>query len=161
LGALMIVVGFVVSLVLLDTGSAPDADAFSRLMGLPIFCTWVLFTSFYVSAIRRRRRPEAHKLLIILASAAALGAASFRILTRILGFGTGVAAAGSLAPVLFPVLGILHDRRHGRPVHPVYAWGVAAFVVVIGGAYLVGPTPVGEAMADGLARIGRAVRPLY
>ena len=161
LAVLMIVVGLIVSLVLIDTARAPEPDPFAELMGLPIFATWVVFTAFYVEAIRRRRRVGHHKRLILLASAAPLGSAIVRILAPILGSGAGVSVGGSLAATLFPVFGVMHDRRNGGRLHPVYMWGIPAMVLIIGGAYLVGDTAGGEVMARGLAWVGRALRPLY
>lgn len=161
LGALMIGVGLVVSVVQIDLARAPDGNPFWQLMGVPIFGVWILFTVFYVEAIRRRRRVEDHKRLIVLASAAALSAATFRIVVRVAGFGIWVAIFGMLAAVIFPLIAILHDRQRQPSVHPVYAWGVAAMVVMIVATFLLGVTPWGDTVEQGLAWVGRMLRPLY
>jgi len=161
LGALMIVVGLVVSLVQIDLARAPDGNPFWQLMGVPIFGVWILFTVFYVEAIRRRKRVEDHKRLIVLASASALSAATFRIVVRIAGFSIWVAVIGTLAAVIFPLIAILHERQRQAASHPVYAWGVAAMVGMIAATFLLGVTPGGDMIEQGLAWVGRMIRPLY
>ncbi|HEX6307502.1 MAG TPA: hypothetical protein VFZ69_04900 [Longimicrobiales bacterium] len=161
LGALMITVGLIVSLVQIDRARAPDGDPFWQLLGVPIFGVWVLFTAFYLEAMRRRRRIEDHKRLIILASATALSAATFRIVVRIAGFEKWIAITGMLVCVAFPLVGIIADRRARIGIHPIYAWGVPAIVLVIGGSFLLGVTPVGDVLERGLGRAGRMLRPLY
>ena len=161
LGALMITVGLVVSVVQIDLARAPDGNPFWQLMGVPIFGVWILFTVFYVEAIRRRKRVEDHKRLIILASAAALSAATFRIVARIAGFGIWVAIIGMLAAVIFPLIAILHDRQRHTATHPVYAWGVTAMVAMIVATFLLGFVPAGDMIEQGLAWVGRMLRPLY
>jgi hypothetical protein len=157
----MIMVGLVVSLVQIDLARAPDGNPFWQLMGVPIFGVWILFTVFYVEAIRRRKRIEDHKRLIVLASAAALSAATFRIVARIAGFSIWVAIIGMLAAVTFPLIAILHDRQRQTAVEPIYAWGVAATVAMIVATFLLGVTPAGDMIAQGLAWVGRMIRPLY
>lgn len=161
LGALMILVGLIVSVVQIHLAQKPDADPFWQLMGVPIFWIWVLFTVFYIEAIRRRRRFEEHKRLILLASAVPISAASFRILVQFVEFGTGVTVVGCLLPVLFPLVAMFHDRRRSLAAHPVYLWGIPAMVVIIGGSFLIGLAPGGELAEQGLAWLGGALMPLY
>lgn len=161
LGVLMVLVGLVVSVVQIHMAQMPNADPFWQLMGVPIFCIWGLFTIFYVEAIRRRRRLEEHKRLILLASAVPISAASFRILVQFVEFGTGVAVVGCLLPVLFPLAAIINDRQSSRTMHPVYLRGVPVMVLVIGGSFLLGVAPGGELAEQSLARLGRALMPWY
>ena len=161
LGALMVVVGFIVSLVQIDKAAAPDGNPFWQVMGVPIFSVWVLFTAFYVEAMRRRRRTEDHKRLIILASAVALSAATFRIVVWFAGFAPWIAAAGMIVCVVFPLVGMVSDWRKHHTIHPVYAWGVAAIVLVIASAFQLAGTAEGRVVEQGLAWAGGLVRPLY
>lgn len=161
LGAAMILVGIVVTLVQIDRALGPEGDPFWQLMGLPIFGIWVLFTVFYTEAIRRRRRIDEHKRLIVLASAVALSAASARILFQIWGFRPWVAAVGCLACLVFPLVAMIHDRRTRHESHPVYLWGVPAAALVIGGAFLLDGTPGGELMERGLGWAGRIAEWVY
>jgi hypothetical protein len=161
LATVMIVAGVIVSVVRIDMARQPDGDPFWQLMGLPIFAVWVLFTVFYSAAIRRRRRVDEHKRFIVLASAVGLAAATFRIVVRVLGFNAWTAAIGILVCIIFPLAGMIHDRNRRDAVHPVYGWGVAATVVLIGGAFLLGGTTAGAVIERGLASIGGALTPLY
>lgn len=161
LGTLMILVGLIVSLVQIDKARAADGNPFWQLMGVPIFGVWILFTIFYLLAMHRRRRVEDHKRFIILASAVALSAATFRIVAKVAGFNTSVAIVGMLACVIFPIAAIIHDRRTRHGIHPAYAWGVPAIVLVIAGSFLLGVTPLGDVVSAGLGWMGGVVRPLY
>jgi hypothetical protein len=161
LGALMIVVGFIVSVVQIDRARALDGDPFWQFMGVPIFGTWLLFTGLYVAAMRRRRKIDHHRRLIILASAVPLSAATFRIVVHVTGFSPVSAIGGMLVCLIFPALGILHDRRGQGASHPVYAWGVPAIVLVICASFLPGVVPGGDVIVQALGWLGRLVRPLY
>lgn len=161
LGATMVAVGLLVSLVQIQRARGPDGDPFWQLMGIPIFAAWVLFTACYVEAMRRRRRVAEHKRLIILASAVALSAATFRIVVKVAGFSTTTAIVGMLSAMLFPLAAMVHDYRKQRIVHPVYAWGVPILTLIICGAFIVAHIPAGEALGRVLGGLGHRLEPLY
>lgn len=161
LGVVMIVVGVIVSAVQVDLARRPDGNPFWALMGVPIFAIWMLFTAFYVSAIYLRKRKASHKQFIVLASAAALSAATFRILVVFFGFATWVAIAGCLAPAFFVIAAMAHDYRKRRPVSRVYLWGGSAMVAVIAGAFLLVLTPGFDFVENGIGWLGEALMPLY
>lgn len=161
LGALMIAVGLLVSVVQIDSARRSDGDPFWQLMGVPIFAVWLLFTVFYVEAMRRRRRIEEHKRLIVLASAVALSAATFRIVVRLAGFDVWSAFIGMITALAFPLLAMVYERRVRASVHPIYIWGVLAIMAIIAGTFLLGGTPVGDRAEQGLAWLGDRLRPLY
>lgn len=160
LAAVMIAVGLIVSSVRVEM-SLETRDPFWALMGLPIFSIWILFTVFYVAAIYRRRHAADHKRLILLASAVALSAATFRIFVRILGFAPWVAIVGTLAPSLFMVAGMIYDHRTFGKIHRAYLWGVPAMLGVVGGAFVLVMTPAGEGVTQAVASVGRVLRPYY
>jgi hypothetical protein len=161
LATVMIAVGLIVSTVRIDMSLGPDGDPFWALMGVPIFSIWILFTAFYGGALHYRRRAADHKRLMLLASAVAAAAATFRIFVEIFGLARWVAIAGTLAPSLFIVAGMVHDYRTDRQIHPVYAWGLTAMIGVIGGAFLIAMTPGGEGVKQAIAWIGRLLSPFY
>ena len=161
LGAIMIGVGFLVSVVRVETATGPEPDPFWALMGMPIFSIWLLFTGFYIAAIVLRKRSAAHKRLMMVASAAALSAATFRVFVVILGFEVWVAVIGTLSPVLFMIAGMLHDLRGERRIHPVWLMGVSAMLVLTGGAFLLGSIPGGDSVTEAVAWVGRKLLPLY
>jgi hypothetical protein len=161
LAAVMISVGLIVSTVRVAMSLGPNGDPFWSLMGVPIFSIWILFALFYVAAIYHRRRAADHKRLILLASAVAMSAATFRVFTRIFGFEQWVAIVGTLAPNLFMLAAMIYDYVSVGKVHRVYRWGVLAMLIVVGGAFLLVLTPPGESVKQAVASIGRLLRPLY
>jgi uncharacterized membrane protein YozB (DUF420 family) len=161
LATVMIAVGLIVSTVRIDMSLGPDGDPFWALMGLPIFSIWVLFTVFYAAAIYRRRRAADHKRLMLLASAVALSAATFRIFVEIFGLERWVAIVGTLAPNFFMVGAMIYDYRSVRQIHRMYLWGVPTMLGAVGGVFLLGMTPAGEVVKQAVAWFGRLLRPLY
>jgi len=161
LATVMITVGLIVSTVRVDMSLGPAGDPFWTLMGVPIFSIWVLFTVFYAAAIYCRRRAADHKRLMLLASAVALSAATFRIFVEIFGFEQWVAIVGTLAPNLFMVAAMIHDYRDVRKIHRVYLWGVPVMIGVVGGAFLLAMTPAGVVVQQAVAWVGRLLRPFY
>lgn len=102
-----------------------------------------------------------HKRFILLASAAALSAATFRIVVRIFGFEHWSATLGTLTPSVFVFAAMIHDHRMMRKIHPVNIWGLTAMLALVGGSFILGMTPAGEVVKHGLAWVGRVLKPLY
>jgi hypothetical protein len=102
-----------------------------------------------------------HKQFIMLASAVALAAATFRILGRVFGFTPTVAIAGCLAPVLFIIVAMIHDYRKWHSISHVYLWGASATTVLVAGAFLLAMIAGGELVKGGIGSIGRVLGPLY
>jgi hypothetical protein len=161
LAAIMIGVGLIVSTVRVHMALEAGGDPFWTFMGLPIFSIWVLFTAFYSAALVRRRRAAEHKRLMLLASAVALGAATFRIFVQVLGFTPWVAIVGTLAPIGFIGAAMIYDRRRLGSVHRVYVWGLTAILAVVGGAFVLGVHPGGAVASRGVAWVGNVLTPLY
>jgi hypothetical protein len=161
LGALMVGVGLVTSTVRVDLANAPDIDPFWEMMGLPIFAIWILFTLFYGLAIYRRWKPADHKRLILLASAAALGAATFRVFVVVLGFEPWVAVIGTMAPNAFIVAAMAYDIGTTSRVHRVYAWGLPVSVFLVASGFYLAMSPSGELIKHAVGSLGRLLRPLY
>lgn len=161
LAAIMVGSGLVVAAVQIDRALSPDGSPFWDFMGLPILSLLVLFSVFYAVAIRRRRIPADHKRLMLLASTAALPAATFRILTRAIGFEQWVSVVGFYLPVLFLVAAIVYDYRRGETLHRVYQWGIPAWILLTGTMFVAAATPGGDVLKQGLGWVGRVVAPLY
>lgn len=92
----MVAAGLIVSTVQVDLARRPDGNPFWQLMGLPIFAIWILFAIFHTTAIYRRKDRVIHKQFILLASAVALAAATFRVLVQVLGFAQWVPSPAAL-----------------------------------------------------------------
>ena len=98
-----------------------------------ILSNLALFLLFYGAALRMALtgRMQAHKRLMIVASAIGIGAGFFRLILFLSGFHPLSLPAGVLSCSLFIVVGMAYDRITRRSVHPVYWIGLAAFVVVM------------------------------
>jgi hypothetical protein len=154
--AVMVVTGLVVVTVQVASGSPLWAR-----IGLVIFSVLVLFLAFYVLALRHWRTPALHKRYIVLASSVALGAAVFRLLLRSPVRIPEPQIVGILLSNLFIVAAMLHDRRDGQRVHPVYIKGFALALTVEVVAVALALSPAGGMINAGLAAVGRALRVLY
>ncbi|GAA4869446.1 hypothetical protein [Luteimonas vadosa] len=99
----------------------------------PLFLSnLLLFVAFYAAAIRMAmtNRLQAHKRLIIVASAIVVGAGSARVLMLLSEFHPLSVPIGILACSLFIVIGIVYDWLTVRSVHPVYWIGLVAVLGV-------------------------------
>jgi hypothetical protein len=160
LGAVMVGVGFVVSVVRVEDGTGPNADPFWAFMALPIFAIWLLFTGFYAAAIVYRHRPAEHKRFMLLASAAALSAATFRIVGFTIGTTTTLNIVGFLLPTIFVFIAMADEYRQRHRVHRVYLTGLALTYGLLALAFTLVANP-GNQVQMALALVGRAVRPIY
>lgn len=161
LATLMVASGLLVLGVQMQAAESAAEPTFFGLFGQMIFATLVLFAAFYVAALRWRRNGAYHKRLVLVASAAGMGAAMFRLVSAIVGQVLWAAPVGILATNAFIIWGIVHDWRTEPRVHPVYRIGLVACVALELGAWLLTPTPVGVAFAQSLAWVGRAGAVLY
>ncbi len=155
-GTAMVVIG-----TQMNASLQPDGSPFWQGMGPAVFATLVLFVIFYTQGILARRDRDRHRRFMLLASAGGMGAAGFRIMGQILGFGISAGVAGILVPNLFIVAAMVMDWRRGHPVHPVYRVGLPLSVGLEVTAFLITPTPVGHALAEALAWFGRLAAPWY
>jgi hypothetical protein len=161
LAVAMVGTGLVVLGTQMQASLQPDGPAFWQAMGLPVFSTLVLFTLFYILGLRARRDRNRHRRFMLLASTGGLGAASFRIAAQYIGFGPSAGVVGILAPNLFVLVAMAVDWKRGRGIHRVYRYGLPVSVGLEAAAFLVTPTPVGRALAEALAWVGRLAAPLY
>lgn len=161
LGAIMVVVGLIVSAVQVALAQRPDGSPFWQLMALPILAIWLLFTVFYVAAMVRRRNRVVHRQLIVLASAVALSAATFRVVLQIGGFTPATAVIGCLVPVVFVLAAMVYEHRRNGSISVLYAVGGAAMLVIISGAFALTLSPGYGVVERSAAWIGEVVSPLY
>ncbi len=139
----------------LDTG-----DPFWSASGPAVFATLALFITFYVAALRMRRRSDWHKRLMIIASVGGMGAATFRLCMVLFGPDSAM-WLGLLGSNLFIVAGIVHDSLCEKRVHPAWWIGLYTCVGLEAGVLLLTPTPPGQALSHALAAIGRMFHFLY
>lgn len=155
LASLMVASGLLVIGVRMAEASASADPSFWAMFGPMIFTTLALFAGFYAAALIRRRVGASHKRLVIVASAAGMGAAAFRIIAALWGQVMWAVPAGILASNLFIVAGMAHDYIREKRVHPAYQMGLLVCVGVEVGVWMLTPTSAGRALAQGLAWVGR------
>jgi uncharacterized membrane protein YozB (DUF420 family) len=146
LAAAMVVAGTVTAVRTAARGGAPPGADPLAFLAIPIF-DMVLFSLFVILALARRREPEAHKRLMLLAYISIMVAAVARI--------PGVLALGPPAffglTFLFVVAGILYDRFSRGCIHPVYVWGGIVFLASIPLRLAVSTTAIWQSLAGMLA----------
>lgn len=170
LAIVMVFTGILVAAVRIEQGlSTEDPNeltVFWKDFGQLIMFNMLPFAVFYTAAIVRRRKPDMHKRLIIMASASALPAAIFRI---IVGFGgfywlatpAWVMPAAFLLPAVFIVVGMIRDRISRGAVHRIYVVGLVILLFVHGIGLVVVGTPTGEALSRIMAGFARVFGWLY
>ncbi len=89
--------------------------------------TMLLFGVFVAAGVAVRRRPDAHKRLMVLATIGLLPAAIGRAAITILGVFHPALLLGTTA--FFVVAMAIHDRRSRRRVHPVTLWAGSALIL--------------------------------
>ncbi|HEX4848728.1 MAG TPA: hypothetical protein VFV30_11330 [Novosphingobium sp.] len=141
---LMLTAGLAVTIALAREGRVPFFFYPQQfVVGDPLsLFTFVGLTAWAVS---RRGDPEWHVRLQICALAAITGPGFGRLLPMPLIAPYGFEAAG-LAGLVFPLAGLIRDRRLGLPAHPAWLWGMAAIVAMIAGMDLIAYSPLGDAI---------------
>lgn len=157
LAAVMTFTGLLVASVRIEQGlSEPNPSEFTTFwknFGLLIFYSLVVFVGFYAAAIAKRKHPEVHKRLMIIASASAIPAATFRIIVGVAGFywlatPPWVMPAAFYLPCVFIIGGMLFDLVVTGSIHRVYLIGLAIVV----GVYTLGLGLAGTAAGDAVSR---------
>jgi hypothetical protein len=104
-----------------DPGTTPVEMLLGNLV------TMLFFGVFAGAGLASRRRPDAHKRFMVLATIGLLPAAIGRALITILGVFHPALPLGSVA--FFVVAMAIHDRRSATHVHPVTLWGGLILIV--------------------------------
>ena len=99
---------------------APGVDP-RVFMVVPLF-DMVLFAALVGSAVYLRRRPQAHKRLMLLATVNLLGAAAAR-LPRGYHISGSPILYGFIVVDMLVLVGVLYDLATRHRVHPAYLWG--------------------------------------
>lgn len=160
---LMTVTGVLVLTVRVEESVRTGAPQVWSLYGPLILSNLVLFIAFYAAALymAMKNRIEAHKRLMIVASAAGIGAGFSRVIMFMTGFHPLSIPMGTLGCAIFIIIGMSYDRFQRRTVHPAYWIGVVALLVV---EFSLLPQVNGDAVArinEGLAVVGDHLGILY
>lgn len=130
--AAMVLTGILVLSVRVEEATRNGEPQVWLLYGPLILSNLILFVSFYTAGVRMalKNRLQAHKRLMVVASAIALGAGFFRLILFLSGFHPLSLPIGVLSCSLFIVFGIIYDWITRRAVHPVYWIGLIALLAV-------------------------------
>ncbi|ATY34800.1 hypothetical protein [Sphingomonas psychrotolerans] len=140
----MVVIGITITATMVRNGTTPFffLPAYFLVMNsLSILC----FGGLLAAAILLRRRTEWHRRLVYCAVAVLTGPAFGRLLPMPLLIpyaGWAVFAA----VMVWPLIGILADRRRHGAVHPAWAWGVGALIATQLATAWIPHTPLGIAL---------------
>jgi hypothetical protein len=141
---LLLVMGSWISIDVTQRGTAPF---FFRpqhfLIANPL--SLIVFAGLSYAAIRMRRQTDWHMRLHICAMAAIIGPGFGRLLPMPLLIPYAFEIAG-LVGLLFPLAGMIRDKRKFGRVHPAWLWGVLAILAVIPVSHLIGNSWVGDAI---------------
>ena len=141
---LLLVMGSWISIDVTQRGTAPF---FFRpqhfLIANPL--SLIVFAGLAYAAIRLRRQTDWHMRLHICAMAAIIGPGFGRLLPMPLLIPYAFEIAG-IAGLLFPLAGMIRDKRKFGRVHRAWLWGVFAILSVIPASYLIANSPLGDAI---------------
>lgn len=140
----MLVLGYLVTVAMVRRGQVPF---FFRPIQFLMFDpgTLVAFVGLTTAAILLHRRTQWHRRLHFCGTTMLLGPGFGRLLPMPL-LAPWAWEATFAATMLFPIVGMLADRRRDGRVHPAWLWGVGAmlgaFALIEGATY----SPVGAAL---------------
>lgn len=148
LAPLMVLMGFVIIITVLRRTGGPfffdqNEFLFSNTMLL------MLFGAMVIVALRRRRHTGWHRRLMLSAMSILTGPGIGRLLPMplLMPHSWRISIAVTL---VFPVIGMIADkRRHGR-VHPAWWWSVGAIIVVQVAADIIAYSPWGVGVTEAL-----------
>jgi hypothetical protein len=129
---LMTVTGLLVLTVRVEESAQNGAPEVWLLYGPLFLSILILFAASYAVAIYMavKNRLQAHKRLIIVASAVGMGAGFSRVIMLMSGFHPLSIPAGSLGGGLFIILGMIYDWWTRGAVHAVYVIGFTLLLLV-------------------------------
>ena len=123
--------------------------------------TVLTFASLSGAAIIMRRRTEWHRRLHYCGMSTLLGPAVGRLLPMPLLIPYAWYIGTVLLPLLFPVIGMLADKKRYGAVHPAWLWGIGIVLGLQVVADLLAYSSVGVAITDAvLAGSPGAERPI-
>lgn len=142
--ALLLVMGLLITIDVARRGTTPfffRPQYFIIANPLTLLC----FVGLFAWAIRNRRRTDWHKRLQICATTAIIGPAFGRLLPMPL-MGDYAFEIAVLAGLIFPIAGMVRDRRRDGKVHPAWWRGTLAILLVLPLSHIIANSELGEAI---------------
>jgi hypothetical protein len=170
LAAVMVFTGILVASVRIEHGlTAAEVNEFVTFwayFGQLIMYNLLLFVLFYGTAIAKRKQPDIHKRMIVLATASVLPAAIFRIIVGLgdfywLATPGWVMPAAFLLPGVFVVIGMVHDKFVKGTIHRAYIIGLPILLGLHGFGLVIAGTSLGDVVSRIMALFARVFGGLY
>jgi hypothetical protein len=143
-GVVMVVMAFWIIIDVTQRGTAPfffQPQHF--LIANPLSA--IVFAILAWSAVRLRRQTDWHMRLHICAMTAIIGPAFGRLLPMPLLIPYAFEWAG-IAGLIFPLAGMIRDKRKYGRVHAAWWWGVLTFLAIIPVSYAIAYSALGDAI---------------
>ena len=157
---LMVVMGFVIMIVSMRRTGGPfffDQNEFVVSNSLML----ILFATLVITALRRRRYTGWHRRLLLVAMSILTGPGLGRLLPMPLMIPNGWRIMTAVT-LIWPVIGMIADKRATGRVHPAYLWGVGAIIVLQILADLIAYSSLGVSLTEAvLANSPGADRPMH
>lgn len=144
---LMVVLGLAMILVSVRAGSRFFFDLNEFLFGNAL--QLIAFAGLAAAAIRMRRRTDWHRRLMYCSMAVLTGPGLGRLLPMPLFIPWSWWAVIS-ATLIFPLVGMVWDRRRAGRVHPAWWWGAGAILAALLAGDLIAYSPLGQAATRAL-----------
>lgn len=142
--AVLLIMGSLISIDVTQRGTAPFFfQPQNFLIANPLSA--IVFAALAWTAIRLRRQTDWHMRLHICAMTAIIGPGFGRLLPMPLLMPYAFELAG-IAGLVFPVAGIIYDRRKYGKAHPAWFWGITAILAIIPMSHLIANSAVGDAI---------------
>lgn len=155
----MVVLGIAMTLLSVRKGAPFFFDVSGFLFGNSL--SILAFAGLVAAAVSLRRRTGWHRRLMFCSMAILTGPGLGRLLPMPLFIPWAWSAAFAVS-MLFPMIGMLADRRRTGRVHPAWLWGVAVLVAVHVGGQLLADSPAGQAVTSAVIEgTPGAGRPLH
>lgn len=124
---LILVIGTATIVRMLRLGTTPPmwTPAYFFVMNM---MAMIGFTALTIAAISMRRQTDWHRRLMFCGMAALIIVAVNRLMPVSVLFAV-MSLASSLAILLFPLAGMVFDRRRFGRVHPAWLWGLGALII--------------------------------
>ncbi len=107
--------------------------------------TVLAFVALSGAAVVMRRRTDWHRRLHLCGMAALLGPGFGRLMPMPLMEPVAFQSA-AVAGLIFPIAGVIADKRRGRGVHPAWVWGIGVLVAMLVLTEVIARSPVGDAI---------------
>lgn len=141
----MVVLGFLVTIHSLQTRGGPFFfDQRTFLIGNPMGL--LTFAGIAAWAIVLRRRTDWHRRLMMCAMVGLTGPGFGRLLPMPFMIPWAWFVAGLIVPMIFPLIGMIADRRRTGAVHPAWWWGAGVFAASFCLAQAIAFSPIGAAI---------------